>query len=288
MKNKAARLATEADDYKACILDSVERSMNRNVKPPFVPPTPYRLGPPSTDFFNANWYSICSPIYMVEAGLLDAKDEKAGDTEYWLEKYGLFSGLPAFMANSIDPYYVYNQSLSQLLRGEHAKFVWTLYSLSAYAMAQGTYATIEGQNIVTGFNSDVWSVSRQPHMHSNSRLIDLVRIALLLEEGQTLHLMAGTPRGWLADGQSIEVKRAPSYFGEVNFTARSHLADGTIVVSIEPPKWQPPNVILHVRPPSKYGKIKAVKVNGQQWKDHDADAVRLPRLNKKTEVICVF
>ena len=60
---------------------------------------------------------------MVEAGLLDAKDEKVADLEYWLENYGLFSGLPAFMANSIDPYYVYNQSLSQLLRGEHAKFV---------------------------------------------------------------------------------------------------------------------------------------------------------------------
>ena len=122
---------------------------------------------------------------MVEAGLLDAKDEKVGRyLSIGLNTYGLFSGLPAFMANSIDPYYVYNQSLSQLLRGEHAKFVWTLYSLSAYAMGQGTYATIEGQNIVTGFNSDVWSASRQPHMHSNSRLIDMVRIALLLEAGQ--------------------------------------------------------------------------------------------------------
>jgi hypothetical protein len=288
MKDEAKRLAAEADDYKACIVASVERSTDRKLKPPFVAPSPYRLGPPSVDFFNQYWYSICSPIYMVEAGLLDAKDEKVGDIEYWLERYGLFSGLPAFMANSIDPYYVYNQSLSQLLRGEHSKFVWTLYSLSAYAMAQGTYATIEGQNIVTGFNSDVWSVSRQPHMHSNSRFIDLVRIALLLEEGQTLHLMAGTPRGWLADGEKIEVKHAPSYFGEVNYTARSHLANGKIAISIEPPEWQAANVVLHVRPPAKYGKIKSVRVNGQPWNDYNADAVRLPRLDKKTEVICNF
>ena len=96
------------------------------------------------------------------------------------------------------------------------------------------------------------------------------------------------PRGWLADGQSIEVKRAPSYFGEVNFVARSRLAKGKIVVSIEPPKWQSANVVLHVRPPSKYGTIKAVSVNGQQWRDYDAEAVRLPRLDKKTEVICTF
>jgi len=141
---------------------------------------------------------------------------------------------------------------------------------------------------MTGFNGEAWSASRQPHMHSNSRFIDLVRIALVLEEGRTLHLMAGTPRGWLADGQKIEVKRAPSYFGEVNFTAHSHLAEGKIAVSIEPPGWQAANVVLHVRPPSKYGKIKAVSVNGQPWKDYDGESVRLPRLNKKTEVICAF
>ena len=87
-------------------------------------------------------------------------------------------------------------------------------------MAQETYATIEGHNLVTGFNAESWDVNRQPHMHSNSRFIDMVRIALLLEDGDALHLMAGTPRGWLADGQTIEVQRAPSYFGEVNFTAR--------------------------------------------------------------------
>jgi hypothetical protein len=116
----------------------------------------------------------------------------------------------------------------------------------------------------------------------------MVRISLLLEEGQTLHLMAGTPRGWLGDGEKIEVKRAPSSFGEVNFVARSNLAKGEVAVSIEPTKWQSPNVVLHVRPPVKYGRIKSVTVNGQQWKDYDAEAVRLPRLTEKTEVVCSF
>ena len=35
---------------------------------------------------------------LVRGGLIDAKDEKAADTEYLLERYGLFSGLPAFMS----------------------------------------------------------------------------------------------------------------------------------------------------------------------------------------------
>jgi hypothetical protein len=288
MKDEAARLAAEADDYKACILDSVERSIDPKVKPTFVPPSPYRPGPPSFDFYNETWYTICSPIYMVEAGLLDARGEKVAGLEYWLEKYGLYTGLPAFMSGSIDPYYVYNQSLTQLLKNEPAKFAWTLYSLNAYAMGPGTYCTIEGQNLLTGSNGESWDANRQPHMHSNSRYMDLVRIALLLEDGQTLHLLAGAPRGWLADGQLTMVKRAPSYFGEVNFTAHSRVASGEIVFKIVPPKWQAADVVLHVRPPTKYGKIKSVHVNAHEWKDLDGETVKLGKLTGQADVICYF
>ena len=41
MKDEAAWLAAEADDYKACILASIDRSMNRKVKPPFVLAEPH-------------------------------------------------------------------------------------------------------------------------------------------------------------------------------------------------------------------------------------------------------
>ena len=68
-------------------------------------------------------------------------------------------------------------------RGEQSKFAWTLYSLCAYGQAQGTYATIEGHDIFPGFRAEAWDTNRQPHMHSSSRYIDLVRIALLLEAG---------------------------------------------------------------------------------------------------------
>jgi hypothetical protein len=288
MKDDAARLTAEADDYKKCIVASLERSIDKSINPPFLPPTPYRVGPPTFDFFNENWYTISNPLYMVEAGLLDAKDERIGGSAGWIEKNGMYSGLPAFMGGSIDPYYVYNQSLTQLLRGEPSKFDWTLYSIVAYAMGQGTYATIEGQKIVTGFNSEVWGASRQPHMHSNSRFIDLVRIALLLEDRDTLHLMAGAPRGWLADGQTIEVKRSPSYFGEVNYAARSNMAQGKIAITVEPLKWQPPKVIVHVRPPAEFGKIKSVLVNGKEWTDFDGETVRLPKLAEKTEILCSY
>lgn len=286
MDEEAARLAAEADDCKACIVDSVERSIDPAVQPLFVPPSPYRTGPPTFDFFNETWYTICSPIYMVEAGLLDARGEKSSGINHWIEKCGLYSGMPAFMPGSIDPYYVYNQSLAQLLRGESAKFAWTLYSITAYAMGPGTYCTIEGHHLVNGLNGEAWDANRQPHMHSNSRYIDLVRIALLLEEGDVLHLLAGAPRGWLADGRQIEVKRAPSLFGQVNYTATSRAGAGEVVFRIEPTRWQAANVVLHVRPPTRCGQIKAVTVNGREWTRFKGEQVDLGRLSATAEVVC--
>jgi len=109
--------------------------------------------------------------------------------------------MPAFMADSIDPYYIYNLSLSQLLRGENAKFVWTSTAFRHTRWRKEPTRPSRAKTSLPASNGEAWSVNRQPHMHSNSRYADLVRIALLLEEGQTLHLMAGTPRGWLADGQ---------------------------------------------------------------------------------------
>jgi hypothetical protein len=289
MKDEAAKLAAEADDYKACILDSIARSIDPKVKPALIPPTPYRnTTAPSKAFFDEVWYMVCSPAYMVEAGLLDARDERIAGTCYWIENESMISGLPVFGEMGIDPHYVYNQAIAQLLRSEHAKFTWTLYSLSAYGQAQGTYATIEGHDIVPGFRAESWSTNRQPHIHSNSRFIDMVRIALLLEEKDTLHLMAGTPRGWLADGKTIEVKRAPSYFGEVNYVAQSRVGSGEVAVDVEPTPWQALKVILHVRPPTRYGKIKAVKLNGADWTDFDGESVRLPPLGKKMNVLCMF
>ena len=77
MEKEAARLRAEADDYKACILDSVERSILRDTDPPFVPQGPYMNQPPTAERLAASWYSLCSPIYMVEMGLFAAADRRA-------------------------------------------------------------------------------------------------------------------------------------------------------------------------------------------------------------------
>jgi hypothetical protein len=153
-------------------------------------------------------------LNMVEMGIFDARDPKTSWINATVEKYVMCSGLPTLVRPGyIDAHYVYNQALSQLLRGETEKFLWTFYSMFAYGQTRATYSTVECNDIFTGSSGENWDALRQPHEHSNSRVLAMVRIALVLEEQNTLHLMAGAPRGWLEPEKVIEVKNAPIYFG---------------------------------------------------------------------------
>lgn len=284
----AVRIKADAEDYKACILSSVERSINRRSDPPFVPLTPYKNDDPTRDYLYRYWYSICSPIYMVEAGIFGPQDEKATWIIKQMEKLVMVSGLPRFSPDEIDPHYVYNTALTELERGDTDKFIWTLYSLFAYGQSRDTYATIEVVNYRTGDWGDNWDACRQPHMHSNSRVLAMLRIALVLEQGKDLHLMMGAPRGWLDDGKRIEVRKAPTYFGDIEYSAESRVAAGKILIKIQPPTSRAANIILHVRPPTKFGQIRSVTVNGKPWNAFAAETVSLGQLAGKVTVECNF
>jgi hypothetical protein len=289
MNEEAARLAAEAEDYKACILDSVERSIVRDTDPPFVPQGPEMNQPPTAEKLAASWYSLCSPIYMVEMGLFGAADLKASWVNGTIEKYVMTSGLPTLdYPGYVDPHYVYNQALSQLLRGEVEKFLWTFYSVFAYGQSRTTYATLECNDIATGSSGDAWDSLRMPHMHSGSRVMALLRIALLLEDGDSLQLLAGTPRGWLAPGLTVEVRKAPTLFGEVDVRCESRAAANEIVAAVDPPRRKAARVILHVRPPSTFGSPKSVTVNGKPWTGFHGEAIDLGRLATPAVVVCRY
>jgi hypothetical protein len=289
MDREAARLRAEADDYKACILGSVERSILRDTDPPFFPQGPDMNQPPTAERLAASWYSLCSPIDMVEMGLFSADDPKAAWVNRTIEKYVMTSGLPTLARPGyIDPHYVYNQALTQLLRGEAEKFLWTFYSIFAYGQSRTTYATLECNDIVTGSLGDAWDSLRMPHMHSNSRVLALLRIALVLEDGEALHLLAGTPQGWLGPGKAVEVRRAPTLFGDVDVRSESRSSGKEIVTTIDPPRRKPARVILHVRPPSGFGPPESVTVDGRARADFKGEAIDLGRIVSRTVVVCRY
>lgn len=282
----AERIRAAARDYRECILAAVDGSVNHTSSPPFIPLTPYKSAMPTRENLYRFWYSIVSPIYLVEAGVFGPKDQRATWILDTLEGKVLVSGLPRFTPDEIDPHYVYNQSLTQLLRGETDKFIWNLYSLFAFGQTRDTFATIEIVNFRTGGLGQNWDALRQPHMHSNSRVLAMVRIALALEDEGTLHLMMGAPRGWLDDGKQLQVRKAPTTFGELNFAASSRAADGEVTFEIKPPLRRPANLVLHVRPPTKYGQLRSVTVNGKSWERFGPDRIDLGIADRELNVKC--
>lgn len=89
-----------------------------------------------------------------------------------------------------------------------------------------------------------------------------LRLMFVHEDGEDLILGQAIPRYWLADGKSVGMERAPSYFGPLSFRLSSEASQGRIRAVVDPPtRNRPRNIYLRFRHPD--GKpIRTVSVNG--------------------------
>jgi hypothetical protein len=100
--------------------------------------------------------------------------------------------------------------------------------------------------------------------------LERLRMMLVMEEGDVLWLARATPRAWLAPGQRIAVRNAPTHFGVVSYELLSDIAHGRLVATvILPSRSAPREVVLVLRHPASAA-VASVKVNGQNWTDFDA------------------
>jgi hypothetical protein len=109
---------------------------------------------------------------------------------------------------------------------------------------------------------------------------------LLTERGDGLWLAPFVPNHWLKDGLTVGVSRAPTQFGEVSYSIRSHVSEGYIEARIDPPtRGTPKAIVLRVRHPE--GKpIRSATVNGRPYEDFDAKRECI-RLAPTSEIIAV-
>jgi hypothetical protein len=100
-----------------------------------------------------------------------------------------------------------------------------------------------------------------------------LRDLLILEQGETLHLLAGAPTSWFAPGKQIRLRHAPTWFGPVDLQVRSIATPRRITVTLAGPQRNPPKVIaLDVPTPDP---IQAVTVNGRAVSTFDAGQGRI-------------
>jgi hypothetical protein len=98
-----------------------------------------------------------------------------------------------------------------------------------------------------------------------------LRLMFLAEHGDDLFVGQAIPRAWFEDGKKMHVGRALTHFGEASLDIVSHVATGTVVVRLDPPRRNPPQTIrLRVRHPERK-RIQSVMVNGLPHAQFDAE-----------------
>ena len=158
---------------------------------------------------------------------------------------GFIEGTIQWLGRSpaIHPYMSSYTTMASLRLGEHEQvvedFYWyLLHSTAAHAFPEGIFQA----------RRFAWSHTI-PHVTGASNYALMLRHMLVDEREGELHLLSAVPDWWLADGETISVLRAPTYFGEVNLTVCG-TADG-VKIDFQPPAREAPERIVLYLPKSR-------------------------------------
>jgi hypothetical protein len=113
-----------------------------------------------------------------------------------------------------------------------------------------------------------------------SRFVNRLRDALVLEKGDELWLASGTPKRWLESPEGIEVHHVETFFGPVSYDMHAGSRPGVIEATVQPPTRNPAKKTwLVARVP--HGSIYNVMLNGKRWTNFDRglEAIELPQSN---------
>jgi hypothetical protein len=245
---EAARLTADADEYRRCILHTVE-------KVAFKDPETGLLFLPNTVYFrqgnrgNGGVWMLDGPRVLFDLGILNP----VADGKYWqpmLEliqrRWGTLGGLMCHFSfmDSSDEWNVPKESpfwyvlagdacwhKDFLARGELEKALLVLYSSLVYAMSEDCHETVERVN-----TADSNFAPFQPNSSGNGLVLTMLRRIVIDEQDEangTLWLLRGCPRRWFAPGKSISVSDAPTVFGKT--ALHTTCTDRAITVDIDTP-----------------------------------------------------
>ncbi|MGE5110973.1 MAG: hypothetical protein ACM3JB_08970 [Acidobacteriaceae bacterium] len=215
------------------------------------------------------------------------------------------TGLPGYEVQGDDNAYAppYFKMLAD--NGERDRLVLSFYGKLAHGMTRNTFVSGEGHSIgvcedadfIHGMPNKYYrTMYLSPNSTNNSAYLLALRYMLIRETQNangtpdSLYLADATPRPWLADGKTVSVSGAPTYFGLLSYTISSHLAQGSVDVELDLPSRDPAhNVVLRLRVPD--GKrIRSVALNGSPYEKFDAseETINLQGLTGRMKLHVLF
>lgn len=273
----ATSLAAEAEAFKADIRQCFfERMAESPVVPlgdgtwcPTAPPWAESTGPVALYADPGAWYthgtrfcrdSLLGPLYLVFTEVIDPFEPAA---RYLLDYHAELMLMD-------------NVALSQTFYSRHP---WVhLKRSEVHAFLKGYYtafSTLADRQTYT-FGEHLFPTTSPHKTHEEGWFLMETRWMLYMEEGDTLRLLPGIPRRWLDDGETIELKRAASYFGAFSLKIESRVQLGTIRASVVFHEDRPPAVI-ELRLPHPLGRKPVRVVGGEYVAEKEAVRVQVVR-----------
>lgn len=285
----AARYASDYADYKNAYFTAMRRSISLEKEDaPYLPALPTEPGADVSQ----------SLIAVYPTGLLKPDDLWVTNLLKRMRRDEL-QGLPTHMAwmgaGGVWPSESLNVAETYLRRGNIDKTVSLLM-----ATLNHTYTTDAfREEIKVDANLPVAcasGVSRNvpdgdgtgdmPEAWGSANLILLLRDMLFYEDGNSLHILAGIPSGWIAPGETLSISSTPTTLGGNISLRLDYLHAGEMQLDLESSVNVPEAFIRFPLPPGV--KLRSVTVNGKYLSNINGNSVSVMNLSGNTEVKAEF
>ncbi len=278
--DEARKLQETAKEYRDAILKAADQSIRKDSQPPFIPVALLADEPahdPLTATRTGSYYDLICP-YVIGSEIFG----QGSDQENWLLGYmqqhggialGMVRTSPAqgeFKDQpGVVPLYGVRYQLALLRRDEREKALVGFYGQLAQGMTRGTFIGGEGSRFVHG-DSDGRSFYLPPNSASNAAWLIALRYLVIQDwdldadgKPDTLRLLYGVPRSWLADKAPLQISHAPTMFGPISFEMRSKLGEGIVNVHVDPPARMPKKTLLRAPVPDGF-QIESADIDGSK------------------------
>lgn len=285
-KELALKVSSEAKEYRKLILDAVEKSVRKDVKPPFMPIALFGEEEPYetlTESRMGSYWDLMIP-YVLGSGVLGDDSEQTGWILDYLHQHGgIFMGMIRFHEVTTDDLYGLRYILTLLRRDETERALVSFYGKMAQGLTKDTY--IGGERVDLNPTSPYGRWEDQPP-NSTSNALWLWNLRYLMvqdwdmdDDGRpdTLRLMFATPQRWLEDGNIIRVEQLPTAFGAVSVRVTSHVNQGEVLSEVTLPAHTTKQTFLRVCLPDGLVATSA-KVAGKELAVDDRGTVDITGL----------
>ena len=187
-----------------------------------------------TSTSDGSYWNLVVPYALASGFFQPRSAAAAGIVRYLLAHGSRLLGVPRANAHivyargaraaGLAPAYGFSMSRFFADDDQPDQLALTLYGMLAVGMTQGTYVSGEAVSVLPVSGAYLRRMYMPPNAGANASYLETLRLMLVHErrgdEGlpRGLDLAFATPGSCLADGKTIDVRRAPTSFGRVSYT----------------------------------------------------------------------